>query len=418
MIIEEMNDRIRNQLIESRSTVRRMPPDSISSASISVDPKPTAPTSFLLCVSWIIVVIVSICVACIHCDIMPNHNEADSTNQQHSSTYLMEQNAWCNATTRSLENHLNQCAVALESTQRELNQTKNGFIKTLAGLQLKEENQRNLLVELRSKDEHIERLKRKIKQRVQSGAWYRMDGNNVKAQLAEYRNEMGLFGFWVSAMVFICWAGTWFWNKSKVLFQPNGYLSLRHQKQHRLHVGSEDEENVLTAPPTKLPKMWSIKPVADMERGKTIRVRIDEVLHGELCAVGHCEESFPGLPHFRDNKVYVHTNDIDTRFMHCESRRCPEYHTLSVMHLDVAIRDIVEGQVWKEWVGTHWRFGLYNWTRVTMGDREQKVIKAKISCPWTDCKNVDRCWPSTPFDHVEQHDDQDISQGPCACDGI
>ena len=126
-------------------------------------------------------------------------------------------------------------------------------------------------------------------------------------------------------------------------------------------------------------------------------------------------ESFPDpdplLRQFgtRQFRVYVHTNDIDTKFMQCESERCPELHTVSVMHLDVAIDDVVEGQVWMEWVG-YWRVGLYNWTRLTMGDEKCVRVRAKISCPWPECPNYHQWWDSNPFQHVKKHDHQHVLQ--------
>ena len=143
-------------------------------------------------------------------------------------------------------------------------------------------------------------------------------------------------------------------------------------------------------------------------------MKIKKVLHGKfsqvgyhLGAVGYCMDSFPDprLRWFRDYSVHVHANDIDTKCMRCESERCPEHHTVSMMHLDVARGDVVEGQVWMEWVG-HWRYGLYNWTRVKMGDQELDTVRAKISCPWPECSNYHKWWDSNPFQHVKQHDPQ------------
>ena len=197
-------------------------------------------------------------------------------------------------------------------------------------------------------------------------------------------------------------------NKCQVLFSPNSYLNVHYQREHTLYVDNDEEENKYPSSPKQRPNMRSVKPVPRLESGKIIRVLTHEVKHGEICAVGGCTESFQGLG--KGTLVNVHSNDIDARFMQCERKRCPEHHTLSLMHLDLAIGDIVEGQVWMEWVGNHWRHGLYNWTRLPMVDRRLEPIKANISCPWPKCPNHRQFWTSTPFQRVKTHDPQPVPE--------
>ena len=498
MIIQEMNDRIRNQSILSTHHGRR---------------STAGPKLESIAVPWIILIVLFLYIACIKWDTSSNDNGEDCINQQNVIIHLEAQIASCNITKLSFESQFHQCSVVLESTHRDFKQLKKDLAGTLDNLRVcnkREEQTDNLLMELDDKDEDIWKLEQRVRQDIQTISILHTEAKQMKAQLEENIGHESLLkiliGLVVVVMTFLIRVVSCPSNRklsiypppstdpkppidlnsetnlnpendpnplttgnllnnsntstdskpathsvppthpdsptlpdhptnashlinpsdeeerksdeSLVLFPPNGFLRAREQRQHILHIEHEPVFNKYGFRVKQRPKMWSIKPVEGLERGTIIRVKIKEVLHGELSRIGHfqgavgyCKESFPDprLRWFKNNSVYVHANDIDTKCMRCESERCPEHHTLSMMHLDVAIGDVVEGQVWMEWIG-QWRYGLYNWTRVKIGDQDLNRVRAKISCPWPECPNYNRWWHTNDFAHVEKQEPEPI---PC-----
>ena len=192
MIIHEMNDRIRNQLIEYRKSVKGMRVNSVPFHPDFNGSKTKATFSIFSCVPWISIIVLSVYIACIHWDIVPNHNEDDSINQQNVISDL-------NRTRWNLEDQINQNTVVREDLQRELNQIQKKLTEAINELETYKQGvvqESALLLQLRDKDEDIELLKSEVEQqkvlemqRDENAAALETQNQDIKAQLEDQHQQ-------------------------------------------------------------------------------------------------------------------------------------------------------------------------------------------------------------------------------------
>ena len=216
MIIDEMNDRIWNQLIEYRKSVKGM---RVYSAPFHTDfkvPKTTATFSIFSCVPWISIILLSLYIACIHWNTVPNHNENDSIDQQNVISDL-------NRT--DLEDQTNQNAVVREDLQRKLNQTQKNLKEAIDELQTYQQGvmqESELLLQLRNKDEDIERLKSEVEQqkvlemqRNEKAEALETQNQNLEVQLEEQHQQhlisLKIFAVCFVAIIVLFSAGSYFY---------------------------------------------------------------------------------------------------------------------------------------------------------------------------------------------------------------